>query len=296
MPLIIAVAILLLCPNSGRAQTRGATPQPLGELVDVGGYRVHIYCIGTGSPAVVITGAGFSFDWGLVQPDVAKFTRVCAYDHSGTGWSDPGPVDTCSLRVGEIHAALSKAHIPGPYVLVGHSLGAYVSRLYASTYPNQVAGLVIVDHAFSPGMFRMPAPPMVSGTGPPGPFRTKEDIASAFQKLPARDYQLHLWASSLPASSRIMARNVAMAPECAAEVERVSRANAQTLAAKPLIVLSQPFSPAELQAQLLSMSSNNKQIVAENSGHYIMIDRPDIVITAIRDVVAAARNHTNVNK
>jgi len=137
MPLIIAAAILLLCPHSGRAQTRGATPQPLGELVDVGGYRIHIYCIGTGSPSVVITGAGFSFDWGLVQPDVAKFTRVCAYDHSGTGWSDPGPVDTCSLRVGEIHAALGKAHIPGPYVLVGHSLGAYVSRLYASTYPNQ---------------------------------------------------------------------------------------------------------------------------------------------------------------
>ena len=87
-----------------------------------------------------------------------------------------------------------------------------------------------------------------------------------------------------------------MAPECAAEVERVSRPNAQALAGKPLIVLSQPFSPAELQAQLLSMSSNNKQIVAENSGHYIMIDRPDIVITAIRDVVEAARNHTNVNK
>jgi hypothetical protein len=73
-------------------------PAPLGKLVDVGGYRVHLYCTGTGSPTVVIVGAGFSFDWGLVQPEVAKFTQVCSYDHSGIGWSDPGPKDSCSLR------------------------------------------------------------------------------------------------------------------------------------------------------------------------------------------------------
>ena len=99
--LILTVVSLLVLSYE---QTRGenVTPPPLGELVDVGGYRVHLYCIGSGSPTVVITGAGSSFDWGLVQRDVAKFARVCTYDHSGVAWSDPGPTDTCTLRAGEI--------------------------------------------------------------------------------------------------------------------------------------------------------------------------------------------------
>lgn len=112
-------------------------PKPLGRLVDVGGYRVHLYCLGTGSPAVIITGAGYSFDWGLVQPKIAKHTEVCAYDHSDVAWSDPGPADSCPLRVKELHAALAGVGVSGPYVLVGHSLGALVSRLYALTYPQE---------------------------------------------------------------------------------------------------------------------------------------------------------------
>ena len=77
----------------GDTQTPGKVePQPLGTLVDVGGYRIHLYCIGRGSPTVMIVGAAFSFDWGLVQPEVAKFTRVCTFDPSGTAWSDPPPV------------------------------------------------------------------------------------------------------------------------------------------------------------------------------------------------------------
>src|SRR5215472_15007418 len=101
-------------------------PAPLGKLIDVEGYRVHLYCIGTGSPTVVIVGAGYSFDWGLVQPEVAKFTQVCSYDHSGIAWSDSGPKDYCSLRVNEVHTALKNLGIKGSYVLVGHSLGGLV--------------------------------------------------------------------------------------------------------------------------------------------------------------------------
>jgi len=96
--LLVVAALVFVVLSPGRTQTRNVAPQPLGRLVDVGGYRVHVYCVGNGSPTVVITGAGYSFDWGLVQPEVAKFTRVCAYDHSGIAWSDPGPKDTCSLR------------------------------------------------------------------------------------------------------------------------------------------------------------------------------------------------------
>ncbi len=104
-----ALALLCALPVVALAQKVGAdqnSPAPLGKLIDVGGYRVHLYCTGTGSPAVVIVGAGFSFNWGLVQPEVAKFTQVCSYDHSGIGWSDAGPTDSCSLRVNEVHTRL----------------------------------------------------------------------------------------------------------------------------------------------------------------------------------------------
>lgn len=102
-------------------------PTPIGKLVDVGGYRVHLYCVGTGSPTVVILGAGYSFDWGLVQPQIAGITQICAYDHSGSAWSDEGPKDSCALRVQEVHSALKNAGIAGPYVLVGHSIGAVIA-------------------------------------------------------------------------------------------------------------------------------------------------------------------------
>ena len=150
--LTIALALLCALPIASLSQTVGTDqnpPPPLGKLVDVGGYRVHLYCTGTGSPTVVIVGAEFSFDWGLVQPEVASLTRVCSYDHSGIGWSDPGPKDSCALRVSEIHSALKNAGIKGPYVLVGHSLGGLVARLYAGRYPDEVAGVVFVDHAIA---------------------------------------------------------------------------------------------------------------------------------------------------
>src|SRR5437870_10995708 len=115
--LTFVLAIFCLLPIATLGQTAAAaqnSPAPLGKLIDVGGYRVHLYCIGAGSPAVVIVGAGYSFDWGLVQPEVAEFTQVCSYDHSGIGWSESGPKDSCSLRVSEVHTALKNAGIKGP--------------------------------------------------------------------------------------------------------------------------------------------------------------------------------------
>src|SRR5258707_9619443 len=168
--LIVLLIVLCVLPISAVAQAKDANhnpPPPLGKLVDVGGYKVHLYCTGAGSPTVVIVGAGFSFDWGLVQPEVANITQVCSYDHSGIAWSDDGPADSCALRVREIHEALKNAGIKGPYVLVGHSFGAVVARLYAGQYPNDVAGVVFVDHAIAminrrppPGGASLASPPM----------------------------------------------------------------------------------------------------------------------------------------
>jgi hypothetical protein len=103
--LTIVVVLLCVLASMTPAQTGNTAknaPAPLGKLIDVGGYRVHLYCTGTGSPTVVIVGAGFSFNWGLVQPEVAKVSQVCSYDHSGIGWSEVGPKDSCVLRVHEV--------------------------------------------------------------------------------------------------------------------------------------------------------------------------------------------------
>ncbi len=175
---------------------------PLGQLVDVGGYRVHLYCTGNGSPTVVVAGGGFSFDWGLVQTDVAKFTKVCTYDVSGTAWSDSGPLFlTCMERVSEINKLLRNAKIEGPYVLVGLSVGAMVARLYASLHGSEVVGMVIVDHAFidvgvDPS-FGGSSPRSIPGLDSPPVLISKTPIVltveetSDFGKLPQRNQELH---------------------------------------------------------------------------------------------------------
>ena len=130
---------------SRRAALRYQAP---GRLVDVGGHRLHLHCSGQGSPTVVLdTGLGMpSASWVLVQPVVAQWTRVCAYDRAGYGFSDLGPTPRTSQRiVEELHALLDRAGEPAPYVLAGHSFGGFTIRLFASRYPSQVAGLVLID-------------------------------------------------------------------------------------------------------------------------------------------------------
>src|SRR5690349_15455065 len=100
-------------------------PAP-GQLVDVGGYRLHIQCVGTGSPTVVLDAGlgGSSLDWSLVQAAIGQTTRVCAYDRAGMGWSESGPAPRTPAQIaGELHTLLGNAGIAGPYVLVAHSLG-----------------------------------------------------------------------------------------------------------------------------------------------------------------------------
>ena len=152
--LITAAVILVFLVLVG-ATYQGATtalerrqfPHP-GRLIDVGGHQLHLYCIGTGAPTVVLEApaTGMSAAWGWVQPDVAQVTRVCTYDRSGLGWSEVGDrsYDPAAVPV-ELHALLEHAGEPGPYVIAGGGLGAALATLYAAQYGPEVAALVLVD-------------------------------------------------------------------------------------------------------------------------------------------------------
>jgi pimeloyl-ACP methyl ester carboxylesterase len=317
-----ALALLCVLPVVTLAQNAGVSqnpPAPLGKLIDVGSYRVHLYCTGTGSPTVVIVGAGFSFNWGLVQPEVAKVTQVCSYDHSGIGWSDAGPADSCSLRVNEVHTALNNAGIKGPYVMVGHSLGALVARIYAGRYPGETAGIVFVDHASDfralipenskpPGGEAAPSAPPIPPTPSASPMPSPPVGGQAhgieddpnFSKLSARDRELHLWGMAQVRNQMALRTNENINPRCFADAEAFAKDHPHPLGDKPLVDVStdEMRSPeyVRLQTELLGLSQNSEEIIAEKSTHFVIIDRPDVVIDAISQVVRSVRNNAKLQK
>lgn len=149
----VTIFILVLAIGGMVYQTAGAEadrknhPAP-GNLIDVGGFKMHINCIGEGSPTVILEtlSGGSSSYWGWVQPEVAKETRVCVYDRAGRGWSeaDPEPL-SLERTVRNLHTLLTNAKIEGPYIMVGHSIGGIYVRQFAADYPDEVVGMVLVD-------------------------------------------------------------------------------------------------------------------------------------------------------
>jgi len=293
----------------------------LGEMVDVGGYSLHLYCTGeAGAPTVVmdIGAGGIGLDWQPVQPGVAEFARVCTYDRGGAGWSEPGAQPRTSQQfVEELHALLNNAGIEDPYVLVGHSLGGNNVQLYASRYPDEVAGMVLVDPAFynSPSYLdpelqnafaeaMMPSPGLslwnkilatIGVTRLPYTFGGETDERTAISTHAKDAYEYIDEYSSLEESFK----------------ER--RAATVSLGDKPLMVLSAGARGGDMfpgfsqeqsdqineawtksEADLTQVSQNSEQIIAEDSGHNIQADDPDLVIDAIRQVVEAARNGSSV--
>lgn len=253
---------------------------------------MHLYCTGSGSPTVFIAG-GYSFDWALVQPLVAKFTRVCTYDTAGTAWSDPGPNSTCIDRVSEIRGLLAEAAITKPFIFVGFSIGGLLARRYASLYLAEVAGMVLVDHAFLPddqvpdvrkdstGADR--APVLIKKT--PIVFSTED--SSNFENLPADAKKLHRWAESIGSKQHAGLA----AKDCELELQEAKLAS-HPLGSMPLRVVSTANDAtgyAQLQRTLLSLSSNSRQMVTYNSFHSIEIDDPQMVFAAIKEVVDTVR-------
>lgn len=147
----LALAITGMIYQTAATESDQRKYPPPGELVNVDGYKMHIYCMGEGSPTIILdhAGGGSSMDWSLIQPKLAEHTRVCAYDRAGYGWSDYNPAPrTLEQQVKELHTLLAGANEKGPYIFVGHSYGARVGRVFAAKYPHEVEGMVLMDPGF----------------------------------------------------------------------------------------------------------------------------------------------------
>jgi pimeloyl-ACP methyl ester carboxylesterase len=275
---------------------------PPGQLIDVGGHRLHLNCTGSGSPTVVLEpGLGeVSSAMGWIAPVVARDTRVCVYDRAGRGWSDPadGPQDAVQT-ITDLHTLLDQAHIPGPYVLAGHSFGGLYILTFAATYPDQVAGMVLLDStAPAPG----PVPPTKAGS--------YDLVGRISALLPA---VAHLGAAhligdsydSLPARSRDEARaTVSTAHSVKSFINEFFEGSTAThqaaslvdFGSKPLIVVTagrgHDASWLAAQDKLATLSTNSRhQIVADATHVSLVLDQTDAAAAsqAIRDVVAAVR-------
>jgi len=314
--LLGAVGMLVLLAGAGAVYQSASERRDLrrwpapGVLVDVGGRRLHLRCVGAGAPTVVLeAGLGDDlFTWARVQDSIAGFARVCAYDRAGYGWSDPGPAPrTSAQEVGELHALLGSAHLPPPYVLVGHSMGGLNVRLYAFRYPREVAGLVLVDPSQETQFERMPMPTTIrvlyaltSLTAPLGLPRliishlAAETVAPDSAEAVARRQALGLRTSALRATGAELAEF----DESMAEV----RAARRPLGTLPLVVISAGrmesglgVTKAEaaerrrifsaLQEEIARTSSAGRRVTAAGSGHYVQLEQPALVMRSVREVV-----------
>jgi pimeloyl-ACP methyl ester carboxylesterase len=306
---------------------RGArTCPPPGMMVEAGGHRLHVTCAGSGSPTVVFESgiAASSLSWTRVLPEVAAFTRGCAYDRAGLAWSDaPQRPRTLARMVGELRAVLAGTASAGQYVLVGHSFGAFLVCAYASRHPNDVAGLVLLDppsdwHAITREQARLlrggiqlsrmggilarlgvvrACLALLSGGAPavprnfvrifgPTAARTLERLVGEVRKLPPDVHPIvqELWCQ--PKCFRAIADHLGALEETAAFV-----AGVRSLPDVPLVIISSGSQPPEAIARhqdLARLSSKSRHVVAASSGHWIQFDQPDLVVATIRDVV----NHT----
>jgi len=154
---VVAVVISPVSVSSQQGASGSSSPSDIvyaqpGQLVDAGGFRLNVYCIGNGSPAVVFDSGyeDWAPAWSTVQPKIAKWTRACSYDRAGAGFSEPGPMPRTSVRIAqELHTALHNAGIDGPYILVGSAFGGDNVRTFADLYMNEVAGMVMDDADFT---------------------------------------------------------------------------------------------------------------------------------------------------
>jgi pimeloyl-ACP methyl ester carboxylesterase len=294
-----------------------------GRLVDIGGRRIQIDCRGTGSPTVVFeSGLGIlgSLSWTKVQGEVAEFTRACAYSRAGIVWSGDkdGPHDGVGVAR-DLHATLAAANESGPFVLVGHSLGGPYITVYTKLYGDEVAGLVYVDASHPDQQKRVEA---ALGRRPESSaMMAVTRVALRLQWTGIVRLGAGLLGGPPNVPNETVKTSTAFAPKSAAAAIAEMNSTSSTLAeagtfrslgARPVAVLThnesltdaalkrQGMSKLEgekpnsifldLQNDIASWSSRSTHRILDNTGHYIQFDRPDAVVTAIREVVDGVRS------
>ena len=323
---LVAIAAGLTYQWVGIRRDATRFPAP-GRLIDVARQRLHVFEMGEGTPPVVLE-AGISatcVNWRGVQTEIAKFTRALAYDRAGLGWSDPARTPrTAPQMVEELHAMLREAAIPPPYILVGHSFGGLMVRLYACRYPNEVAGLVLVDPLrpgeWSPitaeqkrmltggaflshwggllarfGVVRFTLARVGQGsstlprfigraTSSGAGLAMMERMIGEVRKMPQELWpaiQSH-WCHSKSFAS--MGRHLTSLPASVACLDGTAPLNI------PVTLIAGAQSRTQWPAdELASVSSDMTYLVAQNSGHWVQLDEPALVVDAVRELVTRAR-------
>ena len=295
-------------------------PSPPGQLIDIGGRKLHALCSGQGSPTVVLEAgaSAFAIDWTLVQSEIARTTRVCSYDRAGMGWSDPPGQGERSSE--DLHALLTAAKEPPPYVLVGASRGGLMVRTYLLEYPTDVAGFVLVDPSSEDRLFTMvdgkalaiaeATPEQIKKNAPSGPVnvpRRKPQTGAPFDKLPPDVYRVRI----LLDERLIASVPNTVAPEVVAASQESERAYLARLLAtraatshplgdRPTVVLTRGDEKnadrEAAHAALAAQSTNSRHSVIAGAGHEIHLFQPAAVVQAIHDVVTSVRTKTMLKK
>lgn len=301
-----AAAILLVALAAGGATyqwiaTRrdlSSTPPP-GRLVDIGGHRLHIWCEGAGTPAVILEAGlgGTSAGWGFVQPGVARFTRACSYDRAGMGYSDAGPSPRTARRIAnELAALIDRSGLDGPVVLAAASSGGFDVRVLASDHPDRVAGLVLVDASHEDQPHEIPT------------LARFVPLLSSIGALRILGVSLGLPPETLPPSTQQFERATRFRAAgywaAASEIRHIRESASEVRASRrkltvPVLVVTGARGADEawqaLQRDQATLSERGCQIVAERSGHVVPIDQPEVVVNAIRRIVDAVRKSTGAD-
>ena len=320
-------------PNSHSRYATPLTPLvPPGRLIDIGGFRLHLNCSGQGTPSVVLDAAlgASSVSWSLVQPELARTTRVCSYDRAGFGWSDAGPVPRTAGRIAdELRILLARGGVPPPFVLVGHSFGGFVMRIFASRHLNDVVALVLVDPAH-PEDWVKPAPKeqvkidrgvrlcrhgakaarlglarivsLLVSAGALSAARALVAVASR-GALSREDEGILAPVWKLPPEARKPLKYFWTQPRffdaLGSQIESICISSAEVIDASaagygdvPIVTISST-DPGEhrlrQQEALAQLSRRGRHIVAANSGHWIPLDEPTLVVEVVRQAIVEAR-------
>jgi pimeloyl-ACP methyl ester carboxylesterase len=329
---LISLALIVLIVTAGciyqlagTARDRRRFPMP-GRLVDIGGPRLHLRESGAAGPRVILEAgiAASCLNWTSIQADLSRSMRVWSYDRAGLGWSDPaGSPRTISQALEELHALLTSALIPAPFVLVGHSFGGLLARCYAVQYPDQVAGLVLLDPLAASEWLRpsetqsktLRRGAMLSRRGA---FLARFGVvrfgllmlSSGLRFIPTLVARLASSGSGESAISRLVREVQKMPPETwpivqahwcqpksflgmASYLESLPASASQACAMGelpahlPVTILSASNSTAAQLAEREAMtrhSLHGRHIIAAQSGHWIHFDEPELVLEAIREM------------